>query len=95
MVRARSEYKRKEDGVKRDKFNRYLAYFDGRKELCDFKQGNLRCGTFIDRVENFPDDPCVKFPDRSVVMGPKNTWVQSFLYTTSSTYHTFKVPFLF
>lgn len=73
MVRARSEYKRKEDGIKREKFNRYLAYFNGRKELVDFKQGNLRCGTYIDRVENFPDEPSEKFPDKSVVLGSQST----------------------
>lgn len=73
MVRARSDYKRKEDGLKREKFNSYLAYFGGRKELVDYKQGNLRCGTFIDRVENYPSDPSLKFPDKSVVMGTQKT----------------------
>lgn len=76
MVRARSEYKRKEDGVKREKFLKYLEYFSGRKDLVDFKQGNLRCGTFIDRVEYYPEEPSTKFPDKSVVLGT-HTWAQS------------------
>lgn len=67
MARARSGYKRKHDALMKEKFLKYLAYFNFNKGLVDLKKGQLRIGNFIQAIEKYPDNPSVQFPDKNSV----------------------------